>query len=192
MEGAGNRTISPAGASSVSAFVSRTCPESGFCAAVTSSAQLVESTFTTSQLSTNEVQGSSGSVCNSAYLFDATQVIWVRRQDPQIVLDRSRLFNSDQSELRATMRGDLIVPNPTSVVRLTGLLPLAPPRGSSRTRRRSCTSTSSPGRTVVLADGCSYGDRATLQVLGAVAHELLAAGNVEEVDPSAVPDVAER
>lgn len=79
--------------------------------------------FTTSQLSTNEVQGSSGSVCNSAYLFDATQVIWVRRQDPQIVLDRSRLFNSDQSELRATMRGDLIVPNPTSIVRLTGLLP---------------------------------------------------------------------
>jgi hypothetical protein len=39
------------------------------------------------------------------------------------VLDRSRLFNNDQSELRETMRGDLIVPNPTSVVRLTGLLP---------------------------------------------------------------------
>jgi HK97 family phage major capsid protein len=82
-----------------------------------------EQVFTTSQLSTNEVQGTSGSVCNSAYLFDANQVIWVRRQDPQVVLDRSRLFNSDQSELRATMRGDLIVPNPTAVVRLTGLLP---------------------------------------------------------------------
>lgn len=48
-----------------------------------------------------------------------------------------------------------------------------------------------PGRTVVLADGCSYGDRATLQVPGAVAEELLKAGNVEEVDPAAVPDVAE-
>jgi hypothetical protein len=47
-----------------------------------------------------------------------------------------------------------------------------------------------PGRTVVLADGCSYGDRATLQVRGAVADELLAGGNVEEVDPAAVPDVA--
>jgi HK97 family phage major capsid protein/HK97 family phage prohead protease len=82
-----------------------------------------EQVFTTSQLSTNEVQGTSGSVCNSAYLFDATQVIWVRRQDPQVVLDRSRLFNSDQSELRATMRGDLIAPNPTAIVRLTGLLP---------------------------------------------------------------------
>jgi hypothetical protein len=49
-----------------------------------------------------------------------------------------------------------------------------------------------PGRTVVLADGVSYGDRATLQVPGRIADELLAAGNVEEVDPAAVPDVAER
>jgi HK97 family phage major capsid protein len=79
--------------------------------------------FTTPQLSTTEVQGTSGSVANSAYVFDTANVIYVRRQDPQIVLDRSRLFNSDQSELRATMRGDLIVPNPTGVVRLTGLLP---------------------------------------------------------------------
>jgi hypothetical protein len=47
-----------------------------------------------------------------------------------------------------------------------------------------------PGRTVVLADGCSYGDRATLQVPGRSADELLEAGNVEEVDPAAVPDVA--
>lgn len=48
-----------------------------------------------------------------------------------------------------------------------------------------------PGRTVVLADGCSYGDRATLQVPGRVAEALLAAGYVFEVDPAAVPDVAE-
>jgi hypothetical protein len=51
------------------------------------------------------------------------EVISVRRQDPHVVLDRSRLFNSDQSELTATMRGDLIAPNPTAIVRLTGLLP---------------------------------------------------------------------
>ena len=43
----------------------------------------------------------------------------------------------------------------------------------------------------MLADGVSYGDRATLQVPGRVADELLEAGNVEEVDPAAVPDVAE-
>jgi hypothetical protein len=48
-----------------------------------------------------------------------------------------------------------------------------------------------PGRTVVLADGVSYGDRATLQVPGRLADELLAAGNVVEVDAAAVPDVAE-
>ncbi len=47
-----------------------------------------------------------------------------------------------------------------------------------------------PGRTVVLADGVSYGDRATLQVSGRIAEELLAEGNVEEVDPARVPDVA--
>ena len=47
-----------------------------------------------------------------------------------------------------------------------------------------------PGRTVVLADGCSYGDRATLQVPVRVADELLAAGKVDEVDPAQVPDVA--
>jgi HK97 family phage major capsid protein len=81
-----------------------------------------EQVFTSSQLSVTETQGSS-SVTNSAYLLDKTQVIWVRRQDPQVVLDRSRLFNSDQSELRATLRGDLIVPNPTAIVRITGLLP---------------------------------------------------------------------
>ncbi len=79
--------------------------------------------FATSQLSTNEVQGTSGAVCNSAYLVDRENVVWVRRQDPQIVLDRSRLFNSDQSEIRATMRGDLIAPVPNAIVRLTGLTP---------------------------------------------------------------------
>lgn len=42
----------------------------------------------------------------------------------------------------------------------------------------------------MLADGVSYGDRATLQVPGRIADELLAEGNVEEVDPAAVPDVA--
>jgi hypothetical protein len=47
-----------------------------------------------------------------------------------------------------------------------------------------------PGRTLVLADGCTYGDRATPQVPGRVADELLAAGNVAEVDPAQVPDVA--
>jgi HK97 family phage major capsid protein len=76
--------------------------------------------YWTPQLSTNETQGTSGAVCNSIYLYDTQNVIFVPRQAPQIVLDRSRLFNSDQSELRCTMRCDLMVPQPSAVVRVTG------------------------------------------------------------------------
>lgn len=43
--------------------------------------------------------------------------------EPELELDRSRLFNSDQSELRAKLRGDLIVPNPSAVVRIAGVTP---------------------------------------------------------------------
>lgn len=73
----------------------------------------------TSQLSTSETTGTS-STTNSAYLLDTRNVVWVSRQAPQIVLDRSRLFNSDQSELRVTMRGDLIAPIPNAIVRIAG------------------------------------------------------------------------
>ena len=75
----------------------------------------------TTQLPTNEVAGSSGTVCNSLYLFAKTQVYYVRRQALQLQLDRSVLFANDQSALRGTQRGDLIVPNPTAVVQLSGL-----------------------------------------------------------------------
>ena len=56
---------------------------------------------------------------SSAYVFDAAQIIAVFRQDTRIELDRSRLFNTDQSELRAILRADLIVPNPLAVVRIS-------------------------------------------------------------------------
>lgn len=75
--------------------------------------------YWTPQLSTNETMGTS-TTTNSIYLFDTQNVIYVPRTSLQIVLDRSRLFNSDQSELRATMRADLIVPSPNAVVRVTG------------------------------------------------------------------------
>lgn len=55
-----------------------------------------------------------------AYVFEANQVIAVFRQDTRIELDRSRLFNTDQSELRAILRADLIVPNAKAVVRIAG------------------------------------------------------------------------
>ena len=40
-----------------------------------------------------------------------------------VEVDRSRLFNSDHSEIRAKLRGDLIAAIPNGIVRVTGLLP---------------------------------------------------------------------
>lgn len=45
------------------------------------------------------------------------------RKETRVERDSSRLFNSDQSELRAIMRADLAVPNPKAVVRVLGLIP---------------------------------------------------------------------
>lgn len=78
--------------------------------------------FTSGQLSTTETQGTSSS-SSSIYVYNASEIIYVRRQEIELELDRSRLFNSDQSELRAKLRGDLVVPNPSAVVRITGVTP---------------------------------------------------------------------
>jgi len=75
------------------------------------------------QLSTGETQGTSGAVANSAYVYDTQSLVYVQRSPIEIELDRSRLFNSDQSEMRAKLRGDLVAPTPTGIVRVTGLLP---------------------------------------------------------------------
>lgn len=74
-----------------------------------------------SQLTLTETQGSS-SVANSVYIYAPAELVYVKRQEIELELDRSRLFNSDQSELRAKLRGDLIVPNPTAIVRIVGVL----------------------------------------------------------------------
>ncbi|MEJ7894672.1 MAG: phage major capsid protein [Solirubrobacteraceae bacterium] len=78
--------------------------------------------YVSAQLSTTEATGVAGNVGSSIYVFNAAQVVYVRRHDVELELDRSRLFNSDQSELRAKARGDLIVPNPSAVVRVTHVL----------------------------------------------------------------------
>ncbi len=61
-------------------------------------------------------------MANSAYVFDVDSLVYVQRSPIEIELDRSRLFNSDQSEMRGKLRGDLISPTPTGIVRVTGLL----------------------------------------------------------------------
>src|SRR5215211_8892720 len=72
-------------------------------------------------LGVTETTGSS-SLTNSAYVYDVESVVFVWRKPFAVDIDRSRLFNSDQSEFRARLRGDLISPNPTGIVRVTGLL----------------------------------------------------------------------
>lgn len=49
-----------------------------------------------------------------------------------------------------------------------------------------------PGRSVTLHRGLTYGDRGTLQLAWRDAEALVAAGDVEIVDPQHLPDVAQR
>ena len=80
--------------------------------------------FSSTQLSTNETQGTS-TTASSAYVYAPAELVLVRRQDAVVELDRSRLFDVDASELRGKLRCDLIVPNPAAVVRITGINPAA-------------------------------------------------------------------
>ncbi len=76
--------------------------------------------FLTSQLSITETKGTS-SDASSIYVVDASQIYGVFRTDARVEVDRSRLFNTDQSEVRAIMRATLTVPNPKAVVRIEGV-----------------------------------------------------------------------
>ncbi len=76
----------------------------------------------TSQLSIAETQGTA-SDASSVYAYEAAESIVVRRSDIRVEVDRSRLFNTDQSEVRAISRFDLVVPNPKSIVRIKGVIP---------------------------------------------------------------------
>ena len=80
--------------------------------------------FVSSKLSIAETQGTASNA-SSIYACQADQLVLVRRKDIEMELDRSRLFNSDQSEMRGKLRADLIVPNPTAVTRILGITPVA-------------------------------------------------------------------
>lgn len=71
--------------------------------------------YLSSQLSITEGAGAE----SSAYVYEAAQSVVVVRQDTTVAVDRSRLFNSDQSEIRAILRADYVLPNPKSVVRIS-------------------------------------------------------------------------
>ncbi len=76
--------------------------------------------FLTSQLSITETKGTSTD-CSSIYVVDASQIYGVFRTDARVEVDRSRLFNTDQSEIRAIMRATLAAPNAKAIVRIEGV-----------------------------------------------------------------------
>jgi HK97 family phage major capsid protein len=78
--------------------------------------------FLTSQLSITETQGSASNA-SSAYVYEAEEVIAVRRQEARVEVDRSRLFNTDQSEVRGILRWDVVVPNAKAICRIAGIIP---------------------------------------------------------------------
>ncbi|MDI3386356.1 phage major capsid protein [Streptomyces sp. B-S-A8] len=78
--------------------------------------------YLSSQLSVAETQGTAVNA-SSVYVYQASEILAVLRQDTRVDVDNSRLFNSDQSEVRAIMRADVAVPNPLSVVRILGVTP---------------------------------------------------------------------
>lgn len=80
--------------------------------------------FTSSQLATNEAAGTSTDA-RSVYVYAPAEFVLVDRQQAAIELDRSRLFHMRSSEMLGSLRVDLLVPNPTAVVRITGVRPPA-------------------------------------------------------------------
>lgn len=93
--------------------------------------------FATSALSITETQGTSTD-CASAYVVQADQLVAVRRQEVIVEVDCSRLFDSDSIAVRATARWDLVVPNPSAIVRIVGIRPAGPgatPAGRERRHR---------------------------------------------------------
>jgi hypothetical protein len=72
-----------------------------------------------SQLATNEGAGTNET---SAYVVGTRSLFFVVRQDPRVERDSSRLFNSDESEIRCILRAGVAVVHPKSVCRITGIL----------------------------------------------------------------------
>lgn len=76
--------------------------------------------YLTSQISITETKGANAD-CSSIYVFDPASVVAVIREDVRVEIDRSRLFNTDQSELRAIMRADVVAAHAAGIVRIQGV-----------------------------------------------------------------------
>lgn len=78
--------------------------------------------YLSAQLSTTETVGTSTD-SSSMYVYEAREVVAVRRTDARLEISADAYFNSDQSAVRGIVRFDLVVPNPEAVVRITGIVP---------------------------------------------------------------------
>lgn len=77
--------------------------------------------YTSSQLSITETQGTSNAA-SSIYVYDPAQLFAVMRTNAEIFLDPYSLSASDKTQVRLTMRADLVASNPAGVVRIAGVL----------------------------------------------------------------------
>ncbi|MEU1585227.1 phage major capsid protein [Micromonospora sp. NPDC005710] len=77
--------------------------------------------FTSANLTLTEAEGTSGNVCNSIYVYVPSEVWAVVREDTLYTVNPWALGASDQTLVTAKFRGDLLVPNPSAVVRITGV-----------------------------------------------------------------------
>jgi HK97 family phage major capsid protein len=78
--------------------------------------------FLSGNLSLTEAQGTSGNVASSIYVYDPAQIYAVIREDTVFDVNPYQYGSTDQTLVRALMRADVLVPNPTAVVRITGVL----------------------------------------------------------------------
>jgi len=78
--------------------------------------------YLSSQLSIAETQGTATG-CSSAYVYDTKAAAVVSRTPAEVELDRSRLFNTDMSEIRGKLRADVVKPYPTLIQRMVGIRP---------------------------------------------------------------------
>ena len=78
--------------------------------------------YVTSQLPVNETHGAAANA-SSIYVYEARQIVAVRRQDAEIVVAPLAGFNTDETGVRVIARWDVVVPNPLAVVRIEGVIP---------------------------------------------------------------------
>lgn len=78
-----------------------------------------------SGLNVAETKGTSNDT-SSIYIYEAAQVVAVRRADATLTVDPSYGFSTDEIGVKVTMRYDVAVPNPAAVVRIAGVKAPAP------------------------------------------------------------------